>query len=499
MSASSSPAPDELANPAAEPQAPAADPRRWLALAVIAASTLMVVLDSSIVTIALPHAQADLHISAASRQWVVTAYTLAFGGLLLIGGRIADFAGRKRVFLVGLLGFAAASALGGAAANEAMLLSARALQGAFAALLAPAALSLVAVTFTEQHERAKAFGVYGAVQGAGGAIGLILGGLLTEYASWRWCLFVNVPLAIAVGAAALPTVRESQAQGDRRYDVPGAILATAGLVALVYGFTEAASTGAGWFAPSTLSLLAAALVLLAAFVAREARASHPLLPLRVVLDRNRGGALLASLLIFAGMFGMFLFLTYFFQVNLGYRPLTAAVAFLPFSGGIILTATLASSLLPRFGPKPLLVAGTALGALGLLWLTALHPGSTWAGGVLPSEIVMSVGLGMVFVPVSTVALHGIAPHDAGVASAMINTTQQVGGALGTALLNALYVSAFSSYLATHGPATAGVRLGAYLYGYRIAFIAGSGLLALALLVFLVSINAKKPSTLADAV
>ncbi|GAA4514828.1 MFS transporter [Actinoallomurus oryzae] len=470
-----------------------------MALALIAVSTLMVVLDSSIVTIAMPHAQADLHISANSRQWVVTAYTLAFGGLLLIGGRIADFAGRKRAFLIGLLGFAAASAIGGAAVNEAMLFGARALQGAFAALLAPAALSLVAVTFTEPAERARAFGVYGAVQGAGGAVGLILGGVLTEYADWRWCLFVNVPLAIAVAVFAPSTIRESRAEGDRRYDVPGAILATGGLTALVYGLTEAASSGVGRLAPVTVILLASAVVLLAAFVVREARTSHPLLPLRVVLDRNRGGMLLASLLIFAGMFGIFLFLTYFFQVNLGYNPLVAALAFLPFSSGIILTATLVSRLLNRFGPKPLLVTGTALGTAGLLLLTTLDEGSGWVGGVLPSEIVMSIGLGMVFVPISTVAMHGIAPHDAGVASAVINATQQVGGALGTALLNTLYVAAFSGYLASHAPANAQkVQLGAYLHGYHVAFAAGGGILALALVVFIVSINADR-TTPADTV
>lgn len=294
---------------AAEPTSAAADPRRWLALVVIAAATLMVVLDASIVNIALPHAQTALHISDADRQWVITAYTLAFGGLLLLGGRIADFVGRKRIFLIGLLGFAGASALGGFAEHAALLFGARALQGAFAALLAPAALSLIAVTFVEPRARARAFGVYGAVQGGGGALGLILGGVLTEYASWRWCLFVNVPIAIAAALAALPTVHESRADGHRHYDVPGAILVTGGLVALVYGFTEAAKDGVGWLAAPTLGLLAAAVALLVAFVVVEARTAQPLLPLRVVVDRNRGGSFTASLLIGAGMFAMFLSLT----------------------------------------------------------------------------------------------------------------------------------------------------------------------------------------------
>lgn len=451
------------------------DPRRWLALVVIAAASLMVVLDASIVNIALPHAQTNLHISDADRQWVITAYTLAFGGLLLLGGRIADFVGRKRMFLIGLVGFASASALGGFAENAVMLFGARALQGAFAALLAPAALSLLTLTFVEPRERARAFGVYGAVQGGGGAVGLILGGVLTQYASWRWCLFVNIPIAIVTVFAALPTVRESRAEGNRHYDVPGAILVTGGLVALVYSLAEAAKDDVGWLAAPTLGLFATAAVLLVAFIAVEARTAHPLLPLRVVLDRTRGGSFIASLLIGTGMFAMFLFLTYYFQVNLGYAPLTSGLAFLPFSGGIIVTAVLASSLLPRFGPKPLMVIGMVMGTASLFWLTRLDSSSTWVLGVLPSEIVMGVGLGLVFVPLSSVALLGIAPRDAGVASALLNTTNQIGGALGVALLNTLYASALTVYLTSHYPGPGGARafqLAGFLYGYRIAFIVG---------------------------
>jgi EmrB/QacA subfamily drug resistance transporter len=366
------------------------DPRRWLALAVIAIAQLMVVLDASIVTIALPRAQQDLGISDADRQWVVTAYTLAFGGLLLLGGRIADFVGRKRIFLIGLLGFAAASAVGGAAQNEFMLLGARALQGAFAALLAPAALSLITVTFTEARERAKAFGVYGAIAGGGAALGLILGGVLTEYASWRWCLFVNVPIAIAAALAALPTVHESRADGDRHYDIPGAVLVTGGLAALVYGFTEAAKPGVGWLSGSTLTLLVLSVVMLVGFVVVEMRTSHPLLPLRIAVDRNRGGSFLASLLVGAGLFAMFLFLTYYFQINMGYSPLKSGFAFLPFSLGIIVTAGLASALLPRTGPKPLMVTGLVMATAGLFYLTQLGADSSWLTHVLPAEIVMSV-------------------------------------------------------------------------------------------------------------
>jgi EmrB/QacA subfamily drug resistance transporter len=470
------------------------DPRRWLALAVIAIAQLMVVLDASIVTIALPRAQQDLGISDADRQWVVTAYTLAFGGLLLLGGRIADFVGRKRIFLIGLLGFAAASAVGGAAQNEFMLLGARALQGAFAALLAPAALSLITVTFTEARERAKAFGVYGAIAGGGAALGLILGGVLTEYASWRWCLFVNVPIAIAAALAALPTVHESRADGDRHYDIPGAVLVTGGLAALVYGFTEAAKPGVGWLSGSTLTLLLLSVVMLVGFVVVEMRTSHPLLPLRIAVDRNRGGSFLASLLVGAGLFAMFLFLTYYFQINMGYSPLKSGFAFLPFSLGIIVTAGLASALLPRTGPKPLMVTGLVMATAGLFYLTQLGADSSWLTHVLPAEIVMSVGMALVFVPLSNLALFGVAPRDAGVASALLNTTQQIGGSLGTALLNTLYASAVTSYLASHTPGAAGkvaFQLEGFLHGYRVAFVVGGFMLAAALIVVIVSINAKR--------
>ena len=466
-----------------------ADPRRWLALAVITLATLMVVLDASIVNIALPQAQAELRISEANRHWAITAYALAFGGLLLLGGRVADFAGRKRAFVAGLVGFAAASTLGGFAETAATLFGARALQGAFAALLAPAALSLVAVTFTEPLERARAFGVYGAVQGGGGAVGLVFGGLLTEYADWRWCLFVNVPIAVVAVMAAVPTIRESRAEGKRRYDLPGALLATGGLAALVYGFTEAAREGAGWLAPATLGLLAAALTLLAAFLVVEARTAYPLLPLRVVLDRDRGGAFLASVLIGAGMFGTLLFLSFYFQVNLGYEPVRAGLAFLPFSAGIVFASGLASSLLPRLGPKLLMVVGVTAATAALFWLARLDASSTFVLGVLPSLVVMSVGLGLFFVPASVVALSGIAPGDAGVASAMLNTTQQVGGALGPALLNTLYVSAVSGFLVS-GRAGGAVtdRLEAALSGYQTAFVVAGVLFVLALVVIVLLVR-----------
>lgn len=457
---------------------PVPDPRRWLALVVISVATLMVVLDASVINIALPHAQADLHINDAQRQWAVTSYALAFGGLLLLGGRVVDLVGRKRVFLIGLLGFAVASMIAGIAPDAATLFAGRALQGAFAALLAPAALSLIAVTFTDPRERAKAFGVYGALQGAGGAIGLVAGGVLTEFAGWRWCLFVNVPLALGAALAALPTIRESRAEGVRRYDVTGALTVTAGLVALVWGFARAAETG--WAAPATWGLLVVGLALLGVFVLVEQRSTFPLLPLRVVLDRERGGALLASLLVGAGMFGLMLFLTYELQLVLGYPPLQAGLAFLPFSAGIVAAAPLGARLVPRTGPQSLMVAGVAVALVGTLWLTRVQPAGGYAPVVLPAMILTGLGLGLFFVALPNAALARIAPSDVGVASAMISTTQQVGGALGPALLNALYVAAVAGSLQASGSAAAVVGPDAMVHGERIAFLASAALFALAL-------------------
>ncbi|HYA67439.1 MAG TPA: MFS transporter, partial [Acidimicrobiales bacterium] len=375
-----------------EPGPSEPDPRRFWALAVIALAQLMIVLDASVVIVALPSAQRTLHISMANRQWVMTAYTLAFGSLLLLGGRIADFLGRRRMFIVGLVGFAAASALGGLAQDPAMLFGARAVQGAFAAVMAPAALSLLTVTFTEAHERARAFGVYGAIAGGGAAIGLILGGLLTQFASWRWTLLINVPIALGAALAATRVVRESRGVSTRSgYDVPGALSVTSGLFLLVFGFTTAQTHG--WGAPVTAGLLSAAFVALVAFVVIELRSAHPLLPLRVVLDRNRGGAYLASLLVGSAMLGTFLFLTYFFQATLGYSALKTGFAFLPFSAGIITGATLASRLLPSSGPRALMVSGLTLGFFGLVWFTHLGVDSSYLVHVLPAEVIVSLGMG----------------------------------------------------------------------------------------------------------
>jgi EmrB/QacA subfamily drug resistance transporter len=471
-----------------DPFASQADPKRWLALGIIAVAQLMVVLDASIVTIALPSAQHALHISTANRQWVVTAYTLSFGGLLLLGGRIADFVGRKRIFIIGLLGFAGASALGGVAVDSAMLFGARALQGAFAALLAPAALSLISVTFTEVKERATAFGVYGAISGGGAAIGLIMGGVLTQYASWRWCLLVNVPIAVVTALAAVPVVRESRSHGNTSYDIPGAVTVTAGLVALVYGFTKAASDG--WAAAATLSFLGIGVLLLAAFAIIEIRSKNPLLPMRVILERNRGGSFLSSFMVGAGLLGMFLFLTYYFQGNLGYSALKSGFAFLPFSAGIIVAAGVSSKLLPRFGPRVLMATGFAAAAVGMLWLSRITPDTTYLAHVLPAEILISLGMGLAFVPMSSTALFRVPTNDAGVSSALVNTTQQVGGSLGTALLNTVAASATATYLLARSPSRANVQA-AQVHGYTVGFLVGAACLVVALLSAVFLVNATR--------
>jgi EmrB/QacA subfamily drug resistance transporter len=472
--------------------------RRWWALAVIAVAQLMVVLDGTVVTIALPSAQRDLGISDADRQWVVTAYTVAFGGLLLLGGRIADYSGRKRMFLAGLLGFAAASALGGAAQNGATLFGARALQGAFAALLAPAALSLITVTFTAVQERSRAFAGYGAISGGGSAIGLILGGALTEYASWRWCLLINVPIAIAAFIAGTILVTESKAGRGSSYDIPGAILGTAGLVALVYGFTQAAKPGIGWLSVEVISYLVGAVVLLVAFVLVELRTASPLLPMRVVLDRHRGGSYLASLLVFAGLFAMFLFLSYYFQYNRGYSALKSGIAFLPFSVGVIVTSAVVSALLPRTGPKPLMLSGLALGAIGLSTFTFVTNTSSWVTSVLPGELLMSVGLALVMVPLSSLALTGVSNDDAGVASAVLNSTQQIGGSLGTALLNTFYASAVASYVVAHHFSPSAFNPLAAIHGYHVAFWIGVGLISSAFVAVLILVRAGKDDLTAQS-
>ena len=464
-------------------------PDRWRTLFVVAIAQLMIVLDSSIVNIAIPSAKLDLGITDANQQWVITAYTLAFGSLLLLGGRLGDFMGRKKIFLIGLIGFAAASALGGIASTQSLLFASRALQGVFAALLAPAALSIISVTFTVPAERAKAFGVMGAISGGGAAIGLIVGGTLTEFFSWRWCLGVNVPIAVIAFFLATRFVHESKAEGNRAYDIPGVITATAGLFSLTYGFNQAATSG--WADGHTLGFLGAAVVLLITFVMIEKRVANPMLPLRVVTDRNRGGSYLGSLVVGAGLFSMFLFLGLYLQVILGYSPLKSGFAFLPFTAGIIVFAGIASQLLPKVGPKPLMIPGLIASSLGLLLLARITPDTSYASHVLPSLLVMSSGMALVFIPLTSTSLHNVSNHDTGVASAMVNTSQQIGGSLGTALLNTVAATATAAFATAHSSLGKNAHLYAMTHGFTVAFKVSAGLLFLGAVVLFFFINIGK--------
>ncbi len=476
-----------------------ADPSRWKALVFIALAQLMVVLDATIVNIALPSAQTDLGISDGNRQWVITAYALAFGGLLLFGGRIADKWGRKNAFIVGLVGFALASALGGAAQGEAMMLGARALQGAFGALLAPAALSLLAVMFTDAKERAKAFGIYGAIAGGGGAVGLILGGILTEYLNWRWTFFVNIPFAIVAAVGAWMIIREPAGGRNRApLDIPGVLLSTTGLVALVYGFTRAES--AGWSDGLTVGMFIASVVLLGAFVLVESRTAHPLLPLRVLLERNRGGVYLSLGLAVIAMFGLFLFLTYYLQVVKGFSPVTTGFAFLPMIVGMIAGSTqIGARLMTRVPPRLLMGPGFMVAASGMLLLTQLEVGSSYPALILPAQLLLGLGMGTAFMPAMSLATYGVNPADAGVASAMVNTSQQVGGAIGTALLNTIAASATTAYLTDHaaeaaagGPAAKLIQAQAMVEGYSSAIWWAVGILVASSLIALTLITTGKP-------
>ncbi|WP_406494978.1 MFS transporter [Streptomyces sp. NBC_00846] len=476
------------------------DPSRWKALAFIALAQLMVVLDATIVNIALPHAQTALGISDANKQWVITAYALAFGGLLLFGGRIADLWGRKRTFVVGLIGFALASALGGAAQNQGMLFGSRALQGVFGALLAPAALSLLAVMFTDAKERAKAFGIYGAIAGGGGAVGLILGGFLTQALNWRWTFFVNIPFAIVAALGAYFVIREPAGSRNRSsLDIPGVVLSALGLVSLVYGFTRAES--AGWSDALTIGMFVASGVLLLAFVVTESRVSSPLMPLRVLLDRNRGGVYLSLGLAIIAMFGLFLFLTYYLQVVRGYSPIRTGFAFLPMIAGMITGSTqIGARLMTRVPARKLMGPGFLTAAVGMLLLTQLEIGSSYTLLILPAQLLLGLGMGTAFMPAMSLATHGVEPRDSGVASAMVNTSQQVGGAIGTALLNTVAASAATAYATSHAALGATdpelLKLQAMVHGFTGAIWWAVGILVVASAIALTFINAGRPSAAA---
>ena len=449
--------------------------RRWKILGVIALAQLMVVLDVTIINIALPSAQEDLGFDDDSRQWVITAYALSFGSLLLLGGKISDLIGRKWTFIAGLAGFAGASALGGAAPSFEVLVAARVLQGAFAALLAPAALSIVTTTFTDPGERAKAFGIYGAIAGSGAAIGLLLGGFLTELLTWRWTMYVNMAFAIPAAIAASRLLVNVRPAKRPRIDVPGVIVATTGLFALVYGFANAEMEG--WGAPLTVGLLAYGVIAVGAFIAIERRVKAPLLPLRVVSERNRGASFLAVAVAGVAMFSTFLFLTYYLQQGLGFSPIESGLAYLPMVAAIMITATSSSTkVLPRVGPRPLIPTGMVLTALGLAYLTGIEVDSSYAGSILPGLIVMGVGFGLIMAPSFATATRGVEPSDAGVASAMVNTSQQVGGSLGVALLSTIFATAVSGYSAAAGTPAALAQAEAAVHGNAMAFWWAAGIL-----------------------
>ncbi len=420
---------------------------RWLALVVLAMTQLVVVLDSTIVNIALPSAQAELRLSDSERQWVVTVYVLAFGALLLLGGRIADYWGRKRAYLVGMLGFGAASVMGGMAQNGFELILARGLQGAFAALLAPAALALLTVTFPGGRDRNTAFAVFGTIAGAGAAVGLLLGGVLTEFADWRWCLLVNVFFVVVGVVGGWFLLGDSKAEGENRYDIVGVVTVTVGLGALVFGFSQAEM---GWGSPITLGFLALGAGFLALFVWIESRVAQPLLPLRVILDRVRGGAFLIQMIAGVVMIGATLYLTLHLQIVLGFPPLQAGLASLPLTLAIMAVAPVATKLLPVVGPRPLMVGGPVIVAAGLFYLSRITADGDYFAQVLPALIVMGVGMALVFVPLQNLALTGVAPHDAGVASATANATMQVGGSIGLSVFTALAASATATAASTAG-------------------------------------------------
>ncbi|MBO0512256.1 MFS transporter [Streptomyces beijiangensis] len=477
------------------PSVLAPDPSRWKALAFIAVAQLMVVLDATIVNIALPSAQADLGISDGNKQWVITAYALAFGGLLLFGGRIADMWGRKRTFVTGLVGFALASAVGGAATSSGMLLGSRALQGAFGALLAPAALSLLAVMFTDAKERAKAFGIYGAIAGGGGALGLILGGFLTEYLNWRWTFYANIPFAVVAALGAYFVIREPAGTRNRSaLDIPGVILSTLGLVSLVYGFTRAESNG--WSDATTVGLFVGSAVLLASFVFVESKVKNPLLPLRVLLNRNRGGVYLSLGLAVIAMFGTFLFLTYYLQIVKGFSPVKTGFAFLPMIVGMIAGSTqIGARLMTRVAPRKLMGPGFLTAAVGMLLIAQLSLDTSYAAVILPGLVLLGLGMGTAFMPAMSLATFGVEPRDAGVASAMVNTSQQVGGAIGTALLNTIAASATTAYVSSHAAGATNpelLKLQGMVNGFTSAIWWAVGILVVASAIAFTFINTGKP-------
>lgn len=463
-----------------------ASPKRWWALVVLALTQLVVVLDGTIVTIALPQAQQELGLSDLERQWVVTAYALAFGALLLLGGRVADYWGRKRTFMVGMLGFGAASAFGGLAQNGTELIVARGLQGVFAALLAPAALALLTVTFPSGRERNTAFAVFGAVAGAGAAVGLVLGGVLTEFADWRWCLLVNVFFVVVGLVGGMLLVTESKTAGNNRYDLIGAVTVTLGLGSLVYGFSLAEQ---GWSQIQTIGFLALGAGLLVLFVVIESRVAQPLLPLRVVADSVRGGAFLVQMIVGSVMIGAMLYVSFHLQIVLGMDPLLAGLATLPITLSIMVMVPVATKLLSTIGPRPMMIGGPLVSAIGLAYLSRVTADGSYLVQVLPALIVLGLGMAFVFVPLQNLALTGVEPHDAGAASATLNSALQIGGSIGLSVFTALYAARVADSDA------GGSKLDALTSGYSAAFLAAAIGLVLASIIAAVFIRGSKSELL----
>ncbi len=456
--------------------------RRWV-LAVLSLTQLVVVLDGTIVSIALPQAQHELGMTDGQRQWVVTAYALVFGALLLLGGRVADYWGRKRTFLVGLVGFGVASVFGGLSQSGLELVIARGLQGLFAALLAPAALALLTITFASGRDRNTAFAVFGTIGGGGAAVGLVLGGVLTEFASWRWCLLVNVFFVVVGLIAGILVLTESKASGDNRYDVWGAVTVTLGLGSLVYGFSIAEE---GWGSPGTIGFLALGVVLLVTFVWIETRVAQPLLPLRVVLDRVRGGAFLIQAIVGSVLIGATLYLTFHFQIVMGMEPLAAGLANVAMTVVILLVVPVVTRFLSVIGPRPFMIAGPLIAAGGLLYLSFITPDGSYWTQVLPALALLGIGLAMIFVPLQNLALTGVAAHDAGAASATVNSAMQIGGSIGLSVFTVVYVGALDGSLAAGSP-----QLQALTDGYAAVFAAAAVALVVASLIAVFLIRGKE--------
>src|ERR1700744_1927842 len=470
------------------------EPNRWAVLALLSVAQLMVVLDATIVTVALPSAQRALHFSNDSRQWVVTAYALAFGSLLLVGGKIGDLFGRKWTLVGGLVGFSAASAVGGLAQSFAGLVAARATQGVFAAWLAPAALSLLTITFAGTEDWPRAFGIFGAVAGGAGAIGLLLGGVLTQVLSLRWCLYVNLVIAVPTTIVALRLLVNHGDPDRARIDIPGVLTWSLGLFALVFGFSNAETHG--WGATATVVALAASPVLLTAFVLIERRVEHPLMPLHIVWDRARGGSYAALLVTGAGIFAVFLFLTYFLQQNLGFSPLKTGLAFLPLTVVLVISSTTVQTrVIQRTGVKPFGRLGMARGVIAMVLFAQLTPSSSYGSAILPGLLVIGVGMGCIFAPAFSSATLGVASNEAGIASAMVNTSQQIGGSVGTSLLSTIYASAVASYLASHAHVR-GLAAAAQVHGDTRAFWWAAGIFAVGFVLALVilPVRCQAPAT-----